>query len=402
MRRPWTVLAVIALGAPGVAVSGGARAGAATPPPPVSTAGNGIYNVYTQTGGSNPGLFTIGTGARNPYGGGLDLLQGNGQPGTSYISVKVDNAAPPFVLATLPNSVGGSTPYSSSVEPVGTTGFRTTYSQYPVSLTVVVNAVGSTFEDSTVVVSATVTNVDAANTHTVQLRDLLDVAVGKDDGPVLQPPTGAALTTAQTLTGAQLGSYRLLDNDQNPSPPTFAVDVKSNLASPVGGAVFACWPEAARFPFDYTPPAARDVTSTHGDCSPQTGGDSAVLAYSNVSTLGPNETTAFTFSIRSTQLAPIRTVLTASPARAGLAGLQLTLSNVSGHLVTPAGVAVVGRQILFSSGGRTVCSAVTNDSGTATCSGTAPLSALFGGGYDASFAGDATYLPSSAHGTVGL
>jgi hypothetical protein len=85
-----------------------------------------------------------------------------------------------------------------------------------------------------------------------------------------------------------------------------------------------------------------------------------------------------------------------------LAGLQLFLSNVSGHLVTPAGVAVVGRQIVFTSGGRPVCGALTNDSGTATCSGTAPLSALFGGGYDASFTGDATYLPSSAHGTVGL
>jgi hypothetical protein len=210
------------------------------------------------------------------------------------------------------------------------------------------------------------------------------------------------LTTAQTLTGPQLGSYRLLDNDQNPSPPTFAVDVNSNLASPVDRGAFACWAEAARFPFDYTPPSARDITSTHGDCSPQTGGDSAVLAYSGISTLSPNQSTSFTFSMRSRQLAPIRTVLTASPARAGLAGLQLFLSNVSGHLVTPAGVAVVGRQIVFTSGGRPVCGAVTNDSGTATCSGTAPLSALFGGGYDASFTGDATYLPSSAHGTVGL
>jgi hypothetical protein len=97
------------------------------------------------------------------------------------------------------------------------------------------------------------------------------------------------------------------------------------------------------------------------------------------------------------------TQLVAQPAIAEIGpGLRIIFPNLSATLTDPddpAGVA--GQTVVFTSGTTFVCSAVTDASGTATCGGIVQeLHAILGLGYQATFAGDAQYLPASAHGPL--
>jgi Big-like domain-containing protein len=55
---------------------------------------------------------------------------------------------------------------------------------------------------------------------------------------------------------------------------------------------------------------------------------------------------------------------------------------------------VAGRTVVFKVAGQTICSATTSSAGKASCTVNAIV--IGSGSYSASFAGDGTYLPSSA------
>ncbi|WP_205697932.1 choice-of-anchor L domain-containing protein [Conexibacter sp. SYSU D00693] len=90
------------------------------------------------------------------------------------------------------------------------------------------------------------------------------------------------------------------------------------------------------------------------------------------------------------------TALSAKAALLNLNPLGLSLFSPNATL-TSNGAAVSGKKISFTVNKKSICSATTNGSGVATCSGLASLlDIVLGGGYVATFAGDAQLKPSSA------
>jgi hypothetical protein len=68
---------------------------------------------------------------------------------------------------------------------------------------------------------------------------------------------------------------------------------------------------------------------------------------------------------------------------------------------TDTGAALAGQTITFTTGSTKICTATTNSSGTASCSGAAAtLAIMLNGGYTATYAGTTVYAPSSGHGGV--
>jgi hypothetical protein len=79
----------------------------------------------------------------------------------------------------------------------------------------------------------------------------------------------------------------------------------------------------------------------------------------------------------------------------------LSLGRITARLTrTDTGASIADEKITFTSGSTALCSGVTDNSGVATCS-MSPADNLLAllHGYEASFAGDVNYLPSS--GTAG-
>ncbi len=108
----------------------------------------------------------------------------------------------------------------------------------------------------------------------------------------------------------------------------------------------------------------------------------------------------------------VPTKLTAAPVIAKLSPLKtyLTLSATltaaaDGFVLGqafPAGAPIPGKPIAFSAGGKPVCTATTDATGTATCGGiSGAIAALLAGGYDAYFNVDpGPHQPSAAHGEL--
>jgi uncharacterized repeat protein (TIGR01451 family) len=101
----------------------------------------------------------------------------------------------------------------------------------------------------------------------------------------------------------------------------------------------------------------------------------------------------------------VPTTLVAYPALVELPPAHTPTHVLSATLTTIAGVPLVGEPITFSAGGQVVCVTTTDATGTAICSDHAAVveATRHHQGFDATFAGDPPYQPSSAHGVdVGL
>ena len=97
------------------------------------------------------------------------------------------------------------------------------------------------------------------------------------------------------------------------------------------------------------------------------------------------------------QLAIESTTLTATPALVQLSGLKLYLFGLNATLTGSGGEPISGQTITFTAAGTSICSAVTNSAGTASCSGAlSALAIILANGYTATFAGTASYRSSSA------
>jgi N-acetylneuraminic acid mutarotase len=103
-----------------------------------------------------------------------------------------------------------------------------------------------------------------------------------------------------------------------------------------------------------------------------------------------------------TVLARQATHLLADPAILAVGpGVSIYFPQLTAHLSDASSRPIAGRTVTFlAPAGTVVCSAVTNSSGTAACSGSVAVLTSLSLGYTARFAGDAAYSPSQAHGTL--
>jgi hypothetical protein len=267
----------------------------------VLSAGNGFYQVFVQaTPGLGVGLYTMTTGPSHPAGNGLNVLFGNGQPGTSFNTIRSYSSSTDYIQEGGKTSINPTfllDPFGT-VTPLGSTGFRTTYvlpggSNSPDAMTIIqdVQVNGTTFEDSTVDVTTTIIN-NGSNTLSAGVRYFWDYQIGLDDGPVFQPLLSIAtasrgcseFTTEIDFTNSTFEAYRMVDNDVNPHPPTFNIfgtvtgpPTVTPLPTPPDLLQYVCWPSASGTAFEYTVDPTRDIATTASDCqSGAGGGDSAV------------------------------------------------------------------------------------------------------------------------------
>lgn len=385
-----------------VAAAAGRTASAAAAVP-AGGAGNGVYQVYVEENvGLGVGTFTVLTGPDHPAGEGLDVLFGDGIPGTSYMIVRDVATETDYVqgqLLTHPDEVSLDD-YAPEVEPLGATGFRTTWLGGWITQDVVVH--GATPADSTVEVTTT---VDGGSEY--QIQYLWDVALGEDDGPALQTQTATTelrpldpLTTTEHALDVADDSLAVVDNDGNTAPPNLAVGVTAGgpgwvAPAPVrpDSVEYVCWPQAIFAPAtEYEIDPDLDVSTPASPCTGPFGtNDSAILSVWSVDgTTGPVSVSASLFA---SPRVPRTTTLRAAPVLLRVPPFRATL--------TDAGKPIPGRTVAFSVGNTVRCTATTNAAGVASCGTLGDgLAATLALGYSASYAGNAIWAPVSARGPL--
>ena len=207
--------------------------------------------------------------------------------------------------------------------------------------------------------------------------------------------TAASTTTTTTSTTTPPGS---------PQQTTTALSVTSDPASGtwVLTATVAPVPDAGTVQFtvdgtDVGGPvsvspgdgtATADVALTDGD-------HSVSAAYSGDASFGSSTVT---------EAAPVDQAPTAlsaaSPAPASGPGATAAYAFVLSATLTTAGVPLESAEVWFATASASLCQAVTNATGTATCTvdeGNSDYLGLATTGYAASYEGDVDYMPSAAH-----
>ena len=307
------------------------------------TEGNAFYNVHVEDSGSVLGRYTATTGPSHPAGSGLNVLFGNGSPGTTFNTIRSYTTNTDYVQGTGPtssNPIVNLSPFGSTAA-IGTTGVRTTYvlpggATTPDALTIVqdVNVNGTTLANSTVEVTTSVTNNSTAGPVQIGVRYEWDFEIANDDGPTFQAinPNGAVLTNETQFLPPTFESYRMEDNNP-PNAPTF--DVFGTVTGPVSVTPtptapdllqYVSWPGAVGTAFDYT------VTPTLDIASPGGVDDSAVLYFfghnsSAAISVPAGETRTVSASLFLRQAAPLAPV-TRAPALSG--GTLLVLAMLLG------------------------------------------------------------------------
>ena len=244
------------------------------------------------------------------------MLYGSGFPGTTFDSVR------PFTTGTTYTQGGAGTglgPYGS-VTPLGSSGFRTTYAlpgpsgqpASPDAMTIVQDfyVVGSTLEDSRIVRQTSIVN-NGQGPLSVGVRYLWDIQIANDDRPHIPAAQPRRIVDEADFTPPGFETYRLVDNDGNPNPPTFAVLGTANgpatlspQPTPPTSLKYARWPSSVGTTFDYS-------TSGQNVAGPS-GNDSAAIYW-----WGHDAGSALT--IGSGQIASVNSqlILTANKVRCG-------------------------------------------------------------------------------------
>lgn len=253
-------------------------------------AGNDIYRIFVEdVVGFGVGLYTAMTGPNHPSGPGLNVLYGDGSPGTTFNTIRSYTSQTDYVQDT-----SSSPPFTSilldtygTTELIDSTGVRTIYNlpgppETPDKLTITqeIDVKGTTFEDSYITVT-TIINNNSSEAIEVGIRYLWDFQIGDDDGPTFEAisPDGSVLTNETEFNQLNFIAYKMVDNDINPNPPTFIV-----FGSATGPNTFipppntpdllqyTSWPNSDITAFDYTIDPNKNVSSSPIN-------DSAVLYY---------------------------------------------------------------------------------------------------------------------------
>ncbi|NLY44342.1 MAG: hypothetical protein GX066_10390 [Clostridiaceae bacterium] len=262
-------------------------------------AGNTIYRVFVQDiPGRAIGDFTASTGPDHPLGPGKTLLYGSGSPGTSFNTFRsyttmTDYTVDIFAVAEPPFTKFSLRQFGTAI-PLGTTGLRIMYvlpgpPVTPDAFTIIqdVNVIGKTFEDSYIEVKVEIINSNNVNTK-IGIRYLWDPLIGNDDGPTFQTinPIGPLITNEAEFNHPEFEAFQVVDNDNNPNPPTYIVygtvtgPESIGIGPPPTRIQYAYWPASRATTFDYTIDPNRNISSPPNN-------DSAILYY-----WGHNEETA--------------------------------------------------------------------------------------------------------------
>jgi hypothetical protein len=263
-------------------------------------AGNGYYSVHVEDApaGTGVGTYTFTTGASHPAGPGLDILYGGGFPGTSFNTIRSYTTGTDYVqTTTAPFSTNAvvSLDGSGVVTPIGTTGFRTTYTLVaaPDDLTIVsdLNVNGTNAGNSSIEITTTVTN-DGGAPVTIGVRYLMDLQINADDGPTFTQvtPNAATRKNETSYTPPAFERYQIQDNQ---GPATFVVQGTATGPASItptptvpSRMQYACWGNNFSSAFDYTT-GSGDIATHNGNC-----GDDSSLSY----LFGHNAPSAFTLA----------------------------------------------------------------------------------------------------------
>ncbi len=246
-------------------------------PPRPRGAGNGILRVRVDDG-DHLGAFSVTTGPDHPKGAGLPLLSRSRRPGSSFLTLHSYASDTDYS----PSGAGGAVSLapSGTVSSLGTTGFRTTYEitgadRLRVTEDVVV--VGTSVDDSSVVVTTRVTNT-GFGTARVGLRHLWDLQLMAGGAPrtsLLAGATETVLTHEQSLPDPAADLWQVADSTVpvglvgSLGPGASAAVPGAPLSSAPDLAQYVSWGEARRAPFRY------DVPDPGGE----PGTDTALLTY---------------------------------------------------------------------------------------------------------------------------
>lgn len=314
--RPLTILGgvLLALALVPALILAGQTVGTDSP-----AAGNGVYRVYVEDdpAGDGFGAFSIATGPSHPAGEGLSLLSGGntGQAANSFLTLRSYSTGTDYVQTTSGTASGNLTVGLNefgSVEPISTTGYRTTFqlpgpTGTPEALRIVsdVNVNGDGYADSAVEITTTVSNMDVIPVR-FGLRYLLDLDVAGDDGPVLVADPGglSPLTTETSFEPPDFATFRAEDNGST-APTLSLVGTVTGEYPGIAPATtspdvlkYALWSDAFATAFDYAI-LGRDIATPTGQ------DDSSLLYYFGATekdalTLQPGEMVTVSISLFAT------------------------------------------------------------------------------------------------------
>jgi hypothetical protein len=254
--------------------------------------GNDIYVVCVDSA-NDVGRYTARTGPAHPVPGRNVLFEGEqSDPNSSFSSYRSFTNATTYTQGLVGDGVDLSE--VATTTPIGSTGIRTTYSitenanlEIFDNLEIIqdVNVNGATYEDSNIEVTTTITNRSSTELR-VGIRYLWDFQLGGDDGPAFRQrgPDQPRRTTEADISPA-FAFYTMEDNDfDDPTSPLYTVLGTANgprsvvpAPTPPTQITYACWDDAATTAFDYSTLAGRGIATAFGACSPERGGDNAVL-----------------------------------------------------------------------------------------------------------------------------
>lgn len=255
--------------------------------------GNNIYVVCVDST-NDVGRYTARTGPAHPVPGRNVLYEGEqSDPNTSFSSYRSFTSGTTYTQGLVGDGIDLSE--FATTAPIGTTGIRTTYSitedanlEIVDNLEIVqdVNVNGTTYEDSNIEVTTTITNRSSSEVR-VGIRYLWDYQIGADDGPTFQKrsPNEPRRIGEADFVPPGFGFYAMEDNDFNdPTSPLYTVLATANGPSwvvpaptPPTQITYGCWDDAATSSFDYSIEPGRGVATASAACSPDRGGDSATL-----------------------------------------------------------------------------------------------------------------------------
>jgi len=232
---------------------------------------------------SGVGTFTMETAD------GRDLLYGNGQPATSYLTVRVDGTN----YVTAPGNTGQNSTLMGqyvSRSPTSTGSGQAIETEWVLPENVVVT---QTISLAGKAVKFTV-NVENRGTqeHTVQLRYLFDYQVDQQDGaPIFV--NGEVLTAETRFNSPSFGTWQTYD--QLPEPNLTG---KGTIETQPDVIDFVEWEDAFRSPYEYNHSGGPEEDSSNEFYTPDNtsspASDSAGLLYWELGSLEPSKETAIT------------------------------------------------------------------------------------------------------------
>jgi hypothetical protein len=270
-------------------------------PPDVAAAllpfvGNGILQVQMD---DSSGRWTVRTGASHPNPNQSVLFP----TGTSFITLRDATA-----LQMLVNGGGAGSPppglagYTTAgmavpvVTPLGSTGYRATFTLTNWTVVEDVVVTGTTLSDTNVRATVTITNT-TASARQYGLRYMWDWEIAGNDGSFFRTrnPDTAFTPNLMTFNAPTFQLYEEVDYSATPTCSVFATTTGGTLSPPVTNPDqlrYSSWPSSVSSAWDYTDPA------TTGDSSV-----SYFWGFSAPLTLAAGATASFTQYITTQQSA---------------------------------------------------------------------------------------------------